>query len=134
MYWQSEKKRNRFALSNEHPNTTNGKTVDYDIQNFRAFESQMEKQNKNWHHLRFRTGTGTGKGKKAAKQRENKNGKKRIQRVLMAIPCAVYKVFRNTEKKKKISSYAGADVPRAHAHSYTRLREREKNTRTKKIQ
>lgn len=41
-YWQSEK-RNRFALSNEHPNTTNGKTVDYDIRSFRTFESQMEK-------------------------------------------------------------------------------------------
>lgn len=50
---------------------------------------------------------------------------KRIQRVLMAIPCAVYKVFRNTEQK--ITSYAGAGVTRVPAHSYTKLRKKEFN-------
>lgn len=48
---KGKKQRNRFALSNEHPNTIIGKTVDYDIQNFGTIESQMEKHNKKWHHL-----------------------------------------------------------------------------------
>lgn len=41
------------------------------------------------------------KGKEAAKKNEKIKMEKRIQRVLMAIPCAVYKVFRNAEKRNQ---------------------------------
>lgn len=71
-------------------------------------------------YIKRRSRNENGNNVEIKTQRKKKNKQQNlyaIQRILMAIPCAVCKVFRNTEKKK-VKSYAGAGVTCATAHSY----------------